>query len=85
MTDGGHEDRSVTSEELAQAMVNVAGRLLGDLSDEDRKEILRVARDEFAKATEQLEEMPLLSTVADALEAAADTQEAAAGDDGGTA
>jgi hypothetical protein len=66
----------------AQATANAANRLLPDLSDQDREEILSVARDEFAKATEQMEEMPRLSTMADALEVAADAQEAAADDDG---
>jgi hypothetical protein len=81
MTDGGHEDRRVTSEELSQMTVDAFSGVV-DLSDEGRAEVLRVARDELAKAWEQMDEMPLASTVADAMEAVGDAQEAAADDDG---
>jgi hypothetical protein len=70
MAAGGHEEQRFTSEEVADMLVAAIERVV-DLSPERRAEVLSDARDEIAKAAEQLDEMPPTSVLISALQSLA--------------
>lgn len=67
MASGGQDEDRVTSEEALAAFAAALDVL--SLSDEERAAAMQDARDRLARASEQMDEMPLRSAVLRELEA----------------